>query len=60
MNVPDTPFETKVRATFVVVGVLCWYGTTLLTEAVLVQLTVLLGVGLVVPQILLEVLDREH
>ncbi|WP_458186059.1 hypothetical protein [Haladaptatus sp. NG-WS-4] len=50
--------ETKIRATFVVLGVLCWYGTTLLTESTVVQLAVLVGIGLIAPNVVVEARDR--
>lgn len=51
--------ETKTRAAFLVLGVLCWYGTTLVTDSTVVQFAVLIGVGVVAPTIVAETRLRD-
>ncbi|WP_433623587.1 hypothetical protein [Halomicrococcus sp. NG-SE-24] len=51
--------DTKVRAAFVVLGVVCWYGTMLVTENAAIQWAVLIGVGVIAPTVIAETRLRD-
>lgn len=60
MDLPDTPIETKIRASFVVIAVIGWYVTTQFTDNTVLQLTVLLGVGIVLPHLAVALFHRRQ
>jgi len=51
--------STKITAPFVVLGVLLWYLSLLVTDRTVVQLAVLLVVGIILPTVINEWRQRQ-
>ena len=46
--------STQITALFIVLGLILWYVSTLVTESTVIQLAVLLVVGIIVPTVINE------
>lgn len=46
--------ETKVVGVFVILGIVLWYASTIVTESMIVQGAILFGVGIIIPTLINE------
>ena len=46
--------DTKIVAVFVILGIVLWYASTTVTESVVIQGTILFGVGIIIPTLINE------
>ena len=46
--------DTKIVAGFVILGVVLWYASTTVTENMVIQWAILLGIGVIIPTLINE------